>query len=245
MTVTSPFVKRECFMSQQSAFDRQNIEEAAVIQPPGLLDQLNLPPAMITFIRKNQRTIWIIVACVTLAVVTTALYKQYSDHREDKAATALTEALQGEGSRKQELLMQVVDEYGSSSSGLWARLELAYMSVENGELDKAIQEYSDVKVGLSEKNPVMPLILYALGALYEKNNELDNAIASFEQLNTYKGFEDSSYEALGRIYEQKGDKVKAVDMYKKALGDGSETNPLQPGNSEQETIQARINYLQD
>ncbi len=232
-------------MSQQSAFDRQNIEESAVIQPPGLLEQLNLPPAMIAFIRKNQRILWIITACVSVVVVTTALYKQYSDHREERAASVLTAALQEEGSSKQEMLAGVVDEYGSTSSGLWARIELAHLSVEDGDLDKAIQEYIGVQNEVSDTNPVRPLILYALGALHEKNNELDKAIASFEELKTYKGFEESTYEDLGRIYEQKGDKAKAVEMYKKALGDESEANPLQPGNPARETIQARINYLQD
>jgi predicted negative regulator of RcsB-dependent stress response len=232
-------------MSQQSAFDRQNIEESAVIQPPGLLEQLNLPPAFITFLRKYQRAVWIVTGSIALVVVTVALYNQYTAGQEEKAASAFTVAMQAEGAEKQELLAQVLDEYGSTASGLWSRIELAHLAVEKGEVVKAIQAFNDVKNEVSPENPVTPLVLYALGALFEKNNELDKAVDSFNQLSTYQGFEASSYEAMGRLYEQQGKQAKAVEMYKKALGIDSGANPLQPGNPNQETIQARINYLQD
>ena len=232
-------------MSQQSAFDRQNIEESAVIQPPGLLEQLNLPPALITFLRKYQLAVWIVTGSIALVVVTVALYNQYTTGQEEKAASAFTLAMQEEGAKKQELLVQVSDEYGSTASGLWSRVELAHLAVEKGELVKAIQAFNDVKNEVSAENPVTPLVLYALGALYEKNNELDKAIDSFNQLSTYQGFEASSYEGMGRLYEQQGEIAKAVEMYKKALGTDPEDGLLQPGNPNRETVQARINYLQD
>lgn len=232
-------------MSKESAFDRQNIEESAVIKPPGLLEQLNLPPAVITYLRKNQRMLWIVTGCVALAIVTVALYNEYSDSREQKAASALTIVLQKEGTEKQELLAQVVDEYASTSSGLWGRIELAHIAVEQGEIVKAIQDFNAVKNEVSAKNPVKPLVLYALGALYEKNNELDKAVDSYTELSTYKAFELGSYEALGRLYEEQGQKEKAVEVYKKALGTNSEVDPSQPANPNRETIQARINFLQN
>ena len=232
-------------MNQQSAFDRQNIEESAVIKPPGLLEQLNLPPAVITFMRKNQRTLWIVTGCIALVVVAVAIYDQYTTSREEKAATAFSVAMKSEGAEKQELLTQVVDEYGSTPAGLWGRIELAHLDVENGEPAKAIQAFIAVKDEVSSKDPVMPLILFALGSLYEKNNELDKAVDSFNQLSAYKGFEASSFEAMGRLYELQGQKEKAVDMYKKALVTDSEKEQLQSGNPNRETIQARINSLQN
>lgn len=232
-------------MNQESAFDRQNIEESAVIKAPGLLEQLNLPPAVIAYLRKNQRMLWIVTGCVALAIVTVALYNEYSDSREQKAASALTLALQKEGTEKQELLAQVADEYASTSSGLWGRIELAHIAVEQGEIVKAIQDFNAVNNEVSAKNPVKPLVLYALGALYEKNDELDKAVESYTALSTYKAFELGSYEALGRLYEAQGQKVKAVEAYRKALGTNSEADPSQPADPNRETIQARINFLQN
>lgn len=232
-------------MSQQSAFDRQNIEETAVIKPPGLLEQFNLPPALITFLRKNQRAVWIVTGCIALVVVTVAIYNEYAASREEKAAIAFTTAMQSEGTEKQHLLEQVVDEYGSTASGLWGRIELAHLAVGQGELVKAIQAFNEVKKEVSPKNPVTPLLLFALGSLYEKNNELDKAVDSYNRLSTYKGFEASSFEGMGRLYELQGQKEKAVEMYRKALATNTETDPLQSGNPNRETIQARIQSLQD
>ena len=178
-------------------------------------------------------------------VVAGALYNQYKQGREEKAASAYSVAMKGEGGEKHELLTKVVEEYGSTPSGLWSRIELAHIAVEKGELVKAIEQFNDVKNEVSAKNPVMPLVIYALGALYEKNNELDKAVAAFNELSTFKSFEAGSYEAMGRLYEQQGDKAKAVEMYKKAVAINSESVPPQPGNPNRETIQARINYLQD
>ena len=112
-------------------------------------------------------------------------------------------------------------------------------------LVKAIQDFNDVKDTVSAENPAMPLILNALGALYEKNNELDKAVASFNELSIYKGFEASSYEAMGRLYEQQGKKDKAVEMYRKALSINPEGDSLQSANPNKETIKARINFLLD
>jgi len=232
-------------MSQQSAFNRQNTEEAALDTPPGLLEQLNLPPAVVSFMRRNQRTIWIVTAVIALAVVTWNLYSYYTNIRIEKAASALTEAMREEGAVKEEMLVKLIDEYGSAPAALWGRIELAHLSVEKGDLEKAIQQFNDVKNNVPARSPVTPLVLYALGALHENMNELDKAVAAFSELSGFKGFEASSSEALGRVYEAQGKKEKALEMYKKALGTDQEGEAGFSGNPNRETIQARINSLQD
>lgn len=232
-------------MSQQNPFDRQHIKESAVAQEPGLLEQFNLPPEVIAFLRKNQQTIWIIIGFIALVIVAGALYSQYTDYRADKAANALAVAMQEEGEQKSKSLVQVVDEYGSTSSGMWARIELAHIAAREGDLAKAIDEFNDVKTEISEKDPLMPLVLYALGVYYEKNNELGKAVDAFQELSRFKGFEASSYEAMGRLYELQGENAKALDMYKKSLEPSADGIPSPAANSGNEIIQAKINSLQD
>lgn len=231
-------------MSQQSAFDRQHIEESAVIQQPGLLEQFNLPPAMIAFMRKNQRMLWIITGCIALVVVAGSLYKQYADHRAEKAVSALATAMQAEGDEKQKLLAGVIDDFGATSSGRWGRIELAHLAVEKGENDKAISEFASLLGEVGDDDPVAPLLLSALGVLYERNSQFDKALETFSRLAGFKGFEESSSEAMGRVYEQKGDKAKAIEMYSKAIADNPEDPQVLP-NPNRETIQARINSLQE
>lgn len=231
-------------MNQQSAFDRQHIEESSTIQPPGLLEQFNLPPEVIAFIRKNQRTIWIVVGCIALIVVAVALYNQYSDYREQKAASAFTLAMQEKGAKKAESLVKMVEEFGSTPSGMWARIELAHLAAQEGKLDKAIQEFNGVKSEISAKDPLMPLVLYALGVYHEKNNAQAKALEAFKELIAYKGFEEDSYEAMGRIYEAQGQKDNAMEMYKKSLEHGAEGDLSSGANPDREIIQAKINSLQ-
>ena len=48
-------------MADQSAFNPENIKLQPLGPPPGLLEQFNLPPRAIAFIRRNQRQIWMAV----------------------------------------------------------------------------------------------------------------------------------------------------------------------------------------
>lgn len=232
-------------MSERSAFDRQNIEESAVTPEPGLLEQFNLPPDVVTFLRKNQRIIWFIVGSIFLTIVAVALYNQYTEHKEEKAASALATAMQEEGDKKSESLAKVVAEYGSTSSGMWGRIELAHIAAKEGDLAKAIQEFNWMKSEVSKDDPLMPLVLYALGVYHEKNNEPDKAVNAFNELSIFKGFEASSYEAMGRIHEMQGDKAKALDMYRKSLEPGMEGESTLAANPNREIIQAKINSLEE
>lgn len=232
-------------MSQQRPFNSQQIKESAELQEPGLLEQLNLPPALITFIRKNQRTVWIVVGIIALVVIVVALYDQYSTYQEKKANSALSLALQEEGTARKELLGEVIENFGSTDAGLWARVELAHLMVDQGETEKAIETFLAIKDDVSIHNPVTPLVLYALGVLYEKRDDLDNGIAMFAELSAFEGFGASSYEALGRLYEQKGEEEKALEMYEKALATDADDGSAPPPNPDREMIQARIDLLRD
>lgn len=232
-------------MSEQSAFNRQNIEESAVPPTPGLLEQFNLPPEIIAFVRNNQRTIWIVSGCLAFVVVAAALLNQYFDYREDKAATALVLALEKKGSEKTDALAGVVEDFGSTSSGMWGRVELAHIAAKDGDLQKAITNFEGIKQDLSAEDPLMPLMLYSLGVLYEKNNQPAKAVETYTTLSGYKGFETSSYEALGRLYETQGQKAKALDMYRKSLEPVPEGEAPVAGSPGRDIIQAKINALQD
>lgn len=234
-------------MSQQSAFDRELVEETAAAETTGLLEQLNLPPAAITFIRENQKAIWAVTIFIALVVVSVSLYGSYRTYKEDKASSALTLAMQAEGEQKKEQLQKVIDDFGSTSAALWSRIELAHIVAADGEYEKSIQELTEVKKTVSAKNPVLPLLLNNLAVLHEKNGDLNQALVTYTELSTFKGFEQGTYEAMGRLYELQGNKEKALEMYKKYLDSGEEdklTNPLAT-DPDREMIEARIISLEN
>lgn len=232
-------------MSEQNPFNRRHIEQSAAVAAPGLLDQLGLPPELISFLRKNQRTIWIVVGLVVFSITTVSLYGSYRSYRDEKAASALTEAMKAEGAKKQELLTRVTDRYGSTSSGIWAKVELARLSVAQGEQDRAVEELYAVKRSIAKNNPVMPLLLYNLGALHENRKEAEQAIGAYSELAAYSGFEAIAYKAMGRMYEQQGNREQALEMYRQYLAAGEGDAAVQGFDPDREMIQAKINVLEN
>lgn len=232
-------------MSEKSAFDLKNIKEMAVPQTTGLLEQLNIPPAAASYLRRNQRTIWIVVICIALAVAVVSLYGSYRSYREDKASSALTLVMQAEGDEKKTQLAQFVDEYGSTPAGMWGRIELAQMAAAEGQFPRAIESLAEVKKSVSVKNPVTPLLVYNLAILHEKNKDLNQALTSYNELLAFKGFEAVSYEAMGRIYEMQGSNDKALEMYKKYMQTGEATMVQPSADQDRSMIQARINRLEN
>ena len=141
-------------------------------------------------------------------------------------------------------LEEVVDKYGSTPSGTWARIEIAHLVTDQGEVDRAIDELVAVNRKVRDSNPLKPLLLYNLGALYEKQGQLDQALASYQPLGDFKGFEVESYRALGRIYELQGKTDRAREMYEKFLEAERGRERGMNGDPETEIIQYRLGRLQ-
>jgi predicted negative regulator of RcsB-dependent stress response len=239
-------------MSDPSTFNRQPLQEAPLLVNPGLLDQLGLPPKVVRYLRENQRRAWIITGCVVALIAAVSLYDSYTAYRDGKAASALSEALKADEAAKAEMLQKVADDYGSAAAGLWASIEIAQLSLAKGETDRAIAALQEVRKGTDRDNPLTPLLLVKLAGLHETKGEQEQALALYDELSRYQGFEAGAYEAMGRIYEQQAKKDKALEMYQKYLALGKEegassTAPAAPAaaDPERQMIQDRITALQE
>jgi len=226
-------------MADQSAFDRNHIETTAVSETSGILDQLNLPPALHSFLRKNQRTIWIIVSIIVIAVVTVALYDSYRKYQTNQAISALDTAKLAENDKRVELLQQVAEKYSSTPSGLWARIELAKTAAEKEDLATAIAELDKVNTNISGKNPMKPLVLYRLAGLHEEKGDLEAAIALYQELVNFSGFAADAHYAMGRVYVAMDEKPEAVAQYNQYL---SLTEEAAGGNGQQDPIRSQVEY---
>jgi predicted negative regulator of RcsB-dependent stress response len=229
-------------MAEQSAFDRKNIQLQTLSPTMGLLEQFNLPPAAITFIRRNQRAIWMTVAgCVFLTVAVSA-YTSYRHYRAGKAAAALDIALVAKQDSR-ELLEKVVQEYGSTPSSLWAKIELAFLDEKEGQRPKAITRFEAINAGLVAQSLLKPLVLGKLAALHEDEKQFDKALVYYSELAGNQGFAPEAYRAMGRVNEQLGKNAEAATMYSKYL----ELTPSQGGQQKndpvREMVQSRLNQL--
>ncbi|XOF34567.1 MAG: YfgM family protein [Candidatus Electrothrix sp. YB6] len=236
---------------QESTFHLKDLRDTAHVQHNGVLDQLDLPPGLVEFLQKNQRKIWTMVGIAAVVVITVSLYTSYRTHMLNNAVTAYDHALLLDGDQKKAALQKVAEDYSSTPSATWSRIELAHIEQETGNLSAAIDRLEELKSGLKEKDLLRPLVLANLGGLYEQNKQADKAITTYEKLKKISGFEAMALSSLGRVYETKGEKDKAVAAYqrymsltgKKDAQDGDGRTPQMPDSPDRELVQFSLNRL--
>ncbi|HHL35686.1 MAG TPA: tetratricopeptide repeat protein [Desulfobulbaceae bacterium] len=204
-------------MANQSAFDPNHIKETAVSETSGLLDELNLPPAFIDFLRKNQRTLWFMIAVIAIVVTAVSLYGSYRTYRENKATAAMDAAMQADSDHQVDLLNKVVQDFTSTPTEHWARIELAQISIKNGKPAEAILQLQKVNKEVEAKNPLKPLVLFKLAGLYEETKNYQAALARYQELTAVSGFEADARYALGRVYAALHKNAEAVTAYQQYL----------------------------
>lgn len=225
------------------------LEEQAAVGTPGILDQLQLPPALITFLQKNQRSIWRVVIAVAAVVTAASLYSSWRSYVLNKAAAAYDQAVELEkAEEKKAALQKIAADYSSTPSALWSRIALAHLEQQEKNFKGAIERLTAADKEVEAKSPLKPLLLINLGSLYEQEKQFDKAESVYQQLKDIKGFEPMALDSLGRVYEAKGDSSKAVQFYQQYMGlteMGKDKNDgaLPRNFPEQEIVQASLNRL--
>ena len=180
----------------------------------GLLEQFNLPPHVIRFIRAHQRQLWRIFACVVALALLVAGIDAYRNHRQIKAAEALDAALQAESGQREQLA-QVSKKYSSTPSALWAEVTLAQLDEEEKKISEAIKRYQSILAWLKPDSQLEPLIRGKLAGLEEQQKNWSAALAHYEVLGKQEDYAAESRLGMARMYEALGQKERALARYKK------------------------------
>ena len=211
-------------MSAQSLFSKKNIESQQPDTGRGLLEELNLPPELISFIRKNSRNLQICLICIVILVLGWVSYDYYSGMQEKKGASLLASGLQNEATDQRiQILEKVIKEYGRTDAALWAKVEMAHLDYKDGKFEAAAAKYKGILDKLSAVNPLTPLTRLNLAQSYEQAGQLDQAIAQYNILKSSVGFTNQSYFGLARIYMAKDDPDQARMAYQNLLSGLEET----------------------
>lgn len=204
-------------MSSEGAFDKRLTTETTMDKVEGILDHFNLPPKVIDFIRANQRLIQVLIAAIVVAVVVWSLYGSYRERITEEASTALALAVQQDDDAQAEALQSISEKYSSTSSALWARVELAHLDMKNGALADASQKYSEVLADVKNTSPLYPLVLFGLAQSLEGNKQHQEAYDKYDILKGVKGYERIAHVGMGRIEEAQGNIDKAISIYNNYL----------------------------
>ncbi len=205
-------------MAGESAFDKRHVEASAVSQVEGLLEHLNLPPAVISYIRKNKTMVQIAIVLIITVVVAWSLYGSYRENTIEKASSALSVALGKGPSEKESALAKVVADFSSTSSALWARVELAHLDMEKAKYAEAAEKYSMIKKDLKADNPLYALAVYGIAQAQEANREYKGASEAYQLLKDLGGYEAIGSTGIARIQAAQGETAKAIETLNGYLG---------------------------
>ncbi len=204
-------------MSSESAYNKRLAPETAMDKVEGLLEHFNLPPKVITFIRGNKRILQVILLIIIVAVVTWSLYGSYIERIKEESATALSLAIKNDPVNQQAALSAVIEEYGSTSSAMWAKVELAHLDMKGGSFDKAANQYNELLKQVKITSPLYPLVVFGKAQALEALKSYSDATVQYDVLKEIKGYEHLAYVGKGRIQEAQGNPDKAIAIYNNFL----------------------------
>lgn len=205
-------------MAEHRAFEKLHVEEQEKADLGGLLEQLNLPPAFVDFVRKHQKTIYITFGTIAIAVIVWALYGSYVENRRVESSSALTLAQKLEGEERLTALQNVANDFSGTGSGIWARIEVARHYLENGDYQNGLQNYLAVREHIDDSNPLSTLVTFGIAQAHESMGNYDSALTEYEKLKRVKGYENIGYTGVGRIYEVQGQLDRAINEYEQYMG---------------------------
>ena len=205
-------------MTAQSLFSKKNIKSHQPDTRTGIMEELNLPPEVISFVRKNSRNLQIGLICIVVMVLAWVFYDYYTELQENKGASLLASAMQVEATEERiQVLENVINDYSGTDAALWSKLELAHLDYQEGRFDAATAKYEDILGKIPADSSLMPLARMNLAQSYEETSQYDQAIAQYNLLKQSTGFTEEAHLALGRIYTAKDQAAEARKEYEDLL----------------------------
>ena len=205
-------------MSEESPFNLKHASEVAYVEPSGVLDQLNLHPSIVSFIRENKRILQVTGVVIVVMVVTISLYKSYRQNRLENGASSLSISMEAEGDTKVEALEHVVTDFSGTPSGLWADTELGHLAMKAGEYEKAAKQYQGVRDQVKSSNPMYGLLTFGIAQANEAGKKYALSSAMYAELKDVEGFKDEGYLGMARVLEAQNENQKALAVYEEYLG---------------------------
>jgi tetratricopeptide (TPR) repeat protein len=169
-----------------------------------------------------------------LILVVTGVFL-YQSHRERQARRLYNEAVAsllpppGGGDSGLETaitkLEQVRRQYASTKVGSFALADLGNLYLRKGNYDEAIACYQASLKELDRRGSLYGLVLQDLGTAYEAKGAWDSAAETYERLarEGTPSYQAQAQLGLGRVYEAKGNRAKALTYYEAYLKDNHDS----------------------
>ncbi len=192
-------------------------------------EKIPVPTQIIDWAKAHEKQLYVIAIIVIILAGSGWWYKNYRQHKEWRAqkeysAIVLTypekdpidKTKWGEAIKKLENFMH---EFAGTKTSLAAELDLGNAYYYMGSYDRAIQTFKKLLEDISSDHPYWQLAQLGMAYCYEGKNDYSEAISVLEKMraNPKTTMMAIVHYNLGRVYEQIGDKTRALDEYKKYL----------------------------
>jgi predicted negative regulator of RcsB-dependent stress response len=204
-------------MAKESVFDKEWVDERDKNNLEGLLEQLNVPPAVINFIRRNIRMVQIVTVLVIVSVVSWALYGSYRDNKIEAASSALSSALAMEQTQMLEALAAVEEEFSGTDAALWAEVKIAQELSKSGDVEDAKEKYLALLNKSASSSSLKALLIFGAAQTSETLSQYESAADQYGALKAIDGYQEIGFNGLARIYEIQGDTGNALTTYDELL----------------------------
>lgn len=178
--------------------------------------------SVLTYIRKNSKTITFITLIVLISISTWAGFMVYKDRLDERIHKDIYETikssakLQGIPQEKIDNLSKIKEKYFSKNAYL--NLYLGHFYYKNKKYEDASAEYKKI---LETKNSslIKESALIGLGYSYEALGKYKDAINIFQNAINDNNLpnKEEMYISLGRLYEESGNYKSAIEKYKFAI----------------------------
>ena len=204
-------------MAKEDIFDKEYVDERDKNNLEGLLEQLNLPPAVVKFVKNNKKMVYAVIGTVVVLVVAWALYDSYRDSRIQKSSEALSSAQALSGQQMLDQLAEVESQFSGTDAALWAQINGAQELMKAGKMEEAHNKFTKVRNEIRSSSPLWPLVLVGIAQTAEAKGDYQGAAAEYEKLVDIEGYQDIGYLGRARVAELQGDTQKALELYQNYL----------------------------
>ena len=204
-------------MANEDIFDKEYVDEREKDGLEGLMEQLNLPPAVIKFVQENKRLVQIGIAGLIIMVVGWSLYGSYRDGRIGKSSEALFSAKEFTGQEMLDKLAVVEEEFSGTDAALWASINTAQDYLKNSKVAEAQQKFKEVRENLKASSPLWPLVSVGIAQSAEAAMNFEEAAVEYGKLIEQEGYQDIGYLGTARVQELQGNEKKALELYENYL----------------------------
>ncbi len=214
-------------MAKEDIFEKEYVDESDKNNLEVLLEQLNLPPAAVKFVRENKRLVQAAVAGLVILVVGWSLYDSYRDGRIEKSSEALFAAQELSGQEMLDKLAEVEKEYDGTDAALWARINTAQEFLENSQMSEAQQKFKELRDDIKSSSPLWPLVSVGIAQSAEAAGNFQEAVSEYGALMEVEGYQDIGFLGSARVLELQGNREQALELYEQYLTELDPSDALQ------------------